>query len=72
VKDRPDLSLIYDLNDNVVIKNTYFGYYDENNYWKKNHYHLLWINKNVYVDDLSNKYQLERSRDVTIIDKNVK
>jgi GR25 family glycosyltransferase involved in LPS biosynthesis len=32
----------------ILVKNTYFNYYNENNYLATNHYHIKWHNKTVY------------------------
>ncbi len=57
VKNNDWLSYNVDLNNKKVIKNTYFGYYDENNYRNTGHYHRLWHEKKIYKKDISNKYK---------------
>lgn len=48
-------SIIVDNNNNIITKNTYFGYYNENNYINTSHYAIMWTNKKVYRQKL-NKY----------------
>lgn len=42
------------MNDKIMIKNTYNGYYNENNYITKGHYRHMWQNKQVYTNYLIN------------------
>jgi len=56
-KDHDWLSYNVDTNNKRVIKNTYHGYYDENNYRSTGHYHVLWHNSKIYKKDLSNEYK---------------
>jgi hypothetical protein len=55
IKNQDWLSYISD-GMNRVVKNTYFGYYNEGKYRTTGHYHHLWHNKKVYKRDLSNEY----------------
>jgi len=48
-----EFSHIIDLTGYNVIKNTYYGYYDEDNYYNLKHYHLLWKDRKIYKQDLS-------------------
>jgi hypothetical protein len=41
--------VIINENKKILIKNTYYGYYDENNYIKTGHYVVLWENKQIYI-----------------------
>lgn len=50
------LSFVIDINSKRVMKNTYFGYYNEDNYADTSHYHNLWTKKSVYKRDLSKTY----------------
>jgi hypothetical protein len=34
----------------IVIKNSYYGYYEENNYGASEHYDVLWKEKKVYEE----------------------
>jgi GR25 family glycosyltransferase involved in LPS biosynthesis len=40
----------------MIIKNSYPGYYEENNYLKNGHYSVMWNNKNVYQPECINDY----------------
>jgi hypothetical protein len=50
------LSYVVDKNGKKVIKNSYYGYYEEGNYKTTNHYHNLWNDKRIYKKDLSKDY----------------
>ena len=41
-------SFIIDNYNDIIIKCSYDGYYDENNYLKTDHYSIKWNNKNIY------------------------
>jgi mannosyltransferase OCH1-like enzyme len=56
-KDHHWLSFIVDKSNRSVIKNTYFGYYDEGNYKSIGHYAILWQRHKIYKNDLSTKYK---------------
>jgi GR25 family glycosyltransferase involved in LPS biosynthesis len=57
IKDRFLYSYIIDKNTNqIMIKNSYYGYYDENNYLLTNHYSNLWNLKQVYHKHINNEY----------------
>ena len=48
-KDDWKNSYFYDLsNNNIIIKISYYGYYQENNYLNTSHYSILYNNKNIY------------------------
>lgn len=57
IKNNDWLSYNVNKDGTKVIKNTYYGYYDENNYKNTNHYHVLWYKKNIYKQNLSKKYK---------------
>jgi GR25 family glycosyltransferase involved in LPS biosynthesis len=40
----------------IIIKNSYFNYYIENNYLNEHHYGVLWTNNNIYNNNKDNKY----------------
>jgi len=62
-----EFSYIVDLTGYNVIKNTYYGYYDEDNYYNLRHYHLLWKDRKIYKQDLSLIYpDITRVSDVTL------
>lgn len=56
IQGRNWLSYIVDKNDQKVIKNTYYGYYEENKYITTNHYHNLWYERRIYKKDLTLEY----------------
>ena len=39
---------IIKIKNTIIIKNSYYGYYDENNYQTTKHYSVMWNNKTVY------------------------
>lgn len=58
------LSRIIDrMTRDVIIKNTYYGYYEEGNYINTNHYHVLWHKKGIYYTNLISKYNYIKSSD---------
>ncbi|VBB18963.1 putative mannosyltransferase [Yasminevirus sp. GU-2018] len=60
-------SYIVDLDLIKTIKNTYYGYYDENNYINTTHYHKLWHSRQVYKQNLSLKYpNIKKVSDVVL------
>jgi hypothetical protein len=63
------LSYIVDKNDQKVIKNTYYGYYEENKYITTNHYHNLWYEKRIYKKDLTQDYPSVRTMSDVILFK---
>ena len=57
LKDRFIYSYIIDKNTNeMIIKNSYYGYYNENNYLSTTHYSNLWNLKQVYHTHINNDY----------------
>jgi GR25 family glycosyltransferase involved in LPS biosynthesis len=44
------LSYITDKNKKIIIKNSYNGYYEENNYLETEHYSVKWHNRNIYLE----------------------
>lgn len=56
-KDHDWLSFVTDRQRNNIIKNTYYGYYDEGKYRTTGHYHNLWHQHKVYKKDLSLTYK---------------
>ena len=59
-------SCIIDYNSRPIIKNTYYGYYDEDNYVNTNHYHQLWRNKCIYSSDLKNMYDIKKISKISL------
>lgn len=42
--------LTYTSNKNIIIKNSHYNYYDENDYINQSHYSVLWAKKGVYQE----------------------
>lgn len=67
IKDKDWLSYVVDKNMKKVIKNTYYGYYTENNYRDTTHYHKLWHEKKIYKEDLSQKFKsIKKMSDIAL------
>jgi hypothetical protein len=61
------LSFVEDTMGHRVIKNTYFGYYDEGAYRTTGHYHNLWHQHNIYKKNLSSKYKnIKKMTDIVL------
>ncbi len=67
IKDHDWLSFVTDRTGQRVIKNTYFGYYDEGAYRSTGHYHKLWHQHNIYKKNLSLKYKnIKKMTDIVL------
>jgi hypothetical protein len=55
-----------DINKKPIIKNTYYGYYGENEYGSTTHYDKLWHLGSVYKSDLSKKYSIKKMSDIKL------
>jgi mannosyltransferase OCH1-like enzyme len=51
-------------NEILFFQNSYYGYYDENNYLKERHYDTLWRKKKVFKTDLRKKYSISSPYDI--------
>lgn len=66
-KDHDWLSFVADGSKRNVIKNTYFGYYDEGKYRTSGHYHNIWHQHKVYKKDLSIQYKnIKKMSDIVL------
>jgi hypothetical protein len=67
VEGKDWLSYVQDINGQKVIKNTYYGYYDEGMYREIGHYHNMWHSRSVYKQDLSLQYKnVKKITDITL------
>lgn len=67
VEGKDWLSYVQDRNGQRVIKNTYYGYYDEGMYREIGHYHNIWHSRNVFKKDLSLQYKnVRKITDITL------
>lgn len=64
------LSFVGDKSKSSVIKNSYFGYYEEGGYKDTGHYHNLWMKHKIYKTDLSSKYKnIKKMSDIVLFKK---
>jgi len=49
VRDKEWKNSYLTYNKKIIVKNSYFGYYEENDYENKLHYNVLWKEKKAFV-----------------------